>query len=294
MVETHNGRWLSLDRLGGLTAAQLRARVNRQKIISDPDRIALTNYRAKVGDLRPLTEHLAHSEGDPIPAAVVRDRTMDQYVVIGGERRYRALTRNMALPVHVIVCDHWGDYLAWMLLDKIRENPAWPSKPMPLTDIVHLHAEIVKYLSPGRDDHLDDTLAEYFGTMASRIGEARSLKRIMDRRNNPPEIQAMAEREWALVANGQASPSAAFQRVRKAEIALDAPGPDVRIQRSKLDGSAQVCAGLADALANFGEASDELKPAEVDAALSALGDGRRALERVIRELNQLKQRRAAA
>lgn len=267
--------------------------MNRQKIVSEIDRVALVNYRAKVGDLRPLAEHINNSDGDPIPAAVVRDKNLDQYVIIGGERRYRALTRNMGLPVHVIVCDHWGDYLAWLLLDKIRENPAHPSKPMPLTDIVHLHELIVKYLSPGRDERLDDTLAEYFGTMASRIGETRSLKRILDRHNNPAEIQNLVEREWQLVARGEAAPSAAFQRVRKAEIKREAPGPDVRVQRSKLEGSAQVCAGLADALANFGEASDELKPAEVDNALKALGDGRRALERVIRTLNELKQRRVS-
>jgi hypothetical protein len=267
--------------------------VNRQKIVSDADRITLTNYRAKVGDLRPLVEHIAHSDGDPIPPAVVRDRNLDQYIVIGGERRYRALTRNMGLPIHVVVCDHWGDYLAWLLLDKIREDPAHPAKAMPVTDIVHVHELIAKYLSPGRDEHLDDTLAEYFGTVASRIGEARSLKRILDRHNNPAEIQELVEREWALVANGQAAPSAAFQRVRKAEIKMATPGPNVAVQRSKLFGVAQVCAGLSDALANFGDASDELTPTEVEASRKALGEGRRALERVIRSLDELKQRRAS-
>jgi hypothetical protein len=259
--------------------------VNRQKLKVSHNQVHALPYRAKVGDLRPLAQYFENSDGELLAPAVVRDRASQQYLIIGGERRWRAAERVTANTLFVIVCDHWADYLAWLTLDKIRENPAYPAAPLPVTDVVILSNLIKQYLNPGRDERLDDTLGEYFDTKPSRIGETRSLKRILDA-VNPPEIERLAAIEWDAVARGEASPSAAFQRVRSAQLKLTAPPVDVRVQRQKLTGVIMVCAGLVDALANFGEASPELTDDEVQGYVKALADGRRTLESVINKLNK--------
>jgi hypothetical protein len=261
--------------------------VNRQKIKIEPANVQLIPHRGKVGDLRPIIHFLRDTDGELLPPAVVRDRTTGHYVVVGGERRYRAATRLTDRPMFAIVCDVFADWLAWATLDKIRDNPLYPSMKMPVTEVVLVAESLMRYLSPGRDEHLDDTLGEYYDIKPSRIGEARSIKRILDRNNNPPEIQKLAETEWAAVATGEASPSAAFQRIRKAEIRRVTPPGDVRAQRSTLIGAAQVCAGLVDALGNIGDLSPELQDAELLLAVARLGDGRRVLDQVIRKAQTL-------
>jgi hypothetical protein len=261
--------------------------VNRAKIkILDPASIKLIPHRGKVGDLRPLSKFISETEGELLPPAVVRDRVTNSFVVVGGERRLRATMRS-AEPVYVIVCDVFADWLAWAALDKIRENQDHPAMPIPVTEVVYVSETLQRYLSPGRDEHLDRTLGEYYEIAASRIGEARSVKRIVDRLNNPPEIQRLAEMEWRLIHDGQASPSASFQRIRKAEIKRETPPSDARAQRSTLVGAAQVCAGLVDALNSLGDLSPDLLSSEVALAVARLGDGRRALDQVIRKAQAL-------
>lgn len=256
--------------------------MNRQKIRVSQEDVILAPHRGKVGDLRPLVSLIETSDGELLPPAVVRDRRTQKYVVIGGERRWRAAVRSK-LPLHVIICDVWPDYVAWAALDKIRENPAFPSMPMPITDVVAVTDSLTRYLRPGRDEHMDETVSEHLGVRAARLGEARSLKRIKDG-NNPDDIQRMVDAEWELVARGEASPSAAFQRIRRAQAKRDAPPADAAVQRRKLAGAASVCTGLVDGLANFGEVSADITPAEAQEMVKRLGEGRRALEYVIRKL----------
>lgn len=260
--------------------------MNRQKLKVGQDQVHAAPYRAKVGDLRPLVQYFDNSDGELLAPAVVRDRVSQQYLIVGGERRWRAAVRSDLSTLFVIVCDHWADYLAWLTLDKIRENPAYPAHPMPVTDVVILSGLVKQYLNPGRDEHMDDTLGEYFGTKPSRIGEARSLKRILDA-VNPPDIEQLAVAEWDAVARGDASPSAAFQRVRNAQLKREAPPADTQAQRKILAGVGNTCAGLADALSNFGDPSPDLDEAERKAAIQQLGAGRRALETVIRKLREV-------
>jgi ParB-like chromosome segregation protein Spo0J len=262
--------------------------VNRAKIKVEVASIQFTPHRGKVGDLRPLTQYFQNSDGELLAPAVVRDRETSKYVVVGGERRLRAAIRAAGgVPIYVVVCDVFADWLAWAVLDKHRENPAHPAYPISVTDVVRVSESLIKYLSPGRDEHLDDTLGEYYNVKPSRIGEARSIKRVLDRHNNPPEIQKLAEEEWAAVADGTASPSAAFQRIRKAEIRRETPPSDARVQRQKLTGAAQVATGLVDALGDIGELSPDLLDAEVALAIARLGDGRRVLDQVIRKAQAL-------
>lgn len=259
--------------------------MNRQKLKVSHDQIHALPYRAKVGDLRPFVQYFENSDGELLPPAVVRDRVSQQYLIIGGERRWRAAERVTANTLFVIVCDHWADYLAWLTLDKIKENPAHPAMPMPVTDVVILSGLVKQYLNPGRDERMDDTLGEYFDTKPSRIGETRSLKRILDA-VNPPEIEKLVATEWDAVARGEASPSAAFQRVRQAQIRLETPPADAQAQRKVLAGVGNTCAGLADALSNFGDPSPDLTEADRQTAIRQLGAGRRALETVIRKLRE--------
>jgi hypothetical protein len=287
MVDIDERQWLSVDRLGSLSPSQLRARVNRSKLKINPELVSLVPHRGRVGDLNPLVEYLKGTDGELLVPAVVRDHASGKYVVIGGERRWRAMTRIMDQPTFVVVCEVWADYLAWLIMDKTRENPSHPAKEIAVTDVVFLTETLKRYLSVSRDDHLDDVLGEYFAIPASRIGEARSIKRVMDR-NNPPEIAKLVLDEWNAVARGDASPSASFQRIRKAQIKLETPGPNVAEQRKKLQRAAEVCAGLVDALGNFGEASGELTTKETGDAIEALGKGRTALERVIRSLREVR------
>ena len=259
--------------------------MNRQKLKVSQGQVHAHPYRGKVGDLRPLTDYYNNSDGELLVPAVIRERNSEQYLIIGGERRWRAAVRSDVPTLFVVVCDHWADYLAWMTLDKLRENPAHPSMPMPVTDVVILSGLIRRYLNPGRDERLDDTLGEYLNTKPSRIGEARSLLRILEA-SNPPDIEKLATDEWNAIARGEASPSAAFQRVRNAQLKRDAPPPDVAAQRKILQGVGNTCAGITDALANFGDPSPELTRAEREAAITQLGHGRRALEGVIRRLRE--------
>ena len=258
--------------------------MNRQKVKVAAGDVTLIPHRGKVGNLAPLTEYFQNSDGELLPPAVVRDRNSGKYVLIGGERRWRAAVRASELPLYVIVCDFWGDYLAWLALDKLKVNPAHPEMPTPVTDIVVLTASLLRYLSPGRDDHMDDTVAEYYGIKPGRIGETRSIKKIKDRHNNPPEIQRMVDEEWDALGKGLVAPSAAFQRIRKAEIKRVTPPGDVRVQRSKLVGAAQVCAGLVDALTTFGDVSPELTDEEISNGFKGLADGRRVLDTLVRRL----------
>lgn len=262
--------------------------MNRAKIKVEAESIQFIPHRGKVGDLRSLVQYFQNSDGELLPPAVARDRTTQKFIVLGGERRLRAAMRAApGMPVYVIVCDMFADWLSWAALDKHRENPAHPAYRLAVTDVVAVSESLIRYLAPGRDEHLDETLGEYYDIKASRIGETRSIKRVLDRYNNPPEIQKLVETEWAAVANGEASPSAAFQRIRKAEIKRDTPPSDVRVQRSKLVGAAQVCAGLVDALSNIGDLSPELLDQEVALAVARLGDGRRVLDQVIRKAQAL-------
>ena len=257
--------------------------MNRQKITVESTNVHLKPHRQDVGDLGSLAHHLATSDGDLLPPAIVRDRKRGDYLVVGGERRWLATQALPALPTYAIVCDVWADFLAWMALDKMREHPGHRSMPYAVTDAVLLTETVAQYLSPGRDDHMDHTVAEYLDVLVSRLGEARSIKRIMDR-NNPEDIQALVEWEWRMVTIGEASPSAAFQRIRKAQIRRDAPPANAAEQRTKLTRAAGICAGLVDGLANFGEVSPELSTREREEAIEKLSAGRRTLETVIRRL----------
>lgn len=262
--------------------------MNRAKIKVDASSVQFIPHRGKVGDLRSLVQYFQNSDGELLPPAVARDRTSGQFVVLGGERRLRAAMRAApGMPVYVIVCDMFADWLSWAALDKHRENPAYPAARIAVTDVLSVSESLFRYLAPGRDEHLDETLGEYYDVKASRIGETRSIKRVLDRHNNPPEIQQLVEAEWAAVATGEASPSAAFGRIRKAEIKRETPPSDVRAQRSKLTGAAQVCAGLVDALGNIGDLSPELLTSELSLAVARLGDGRRVLDQVIRKAQTL-------
>jgi len=258
--------------------------VNRQKITIEADSVTLKPHRQDFGELTDLARHLATSDGETLPPALVRDRKTNKYVVVGGERRWLALKALPGMPAYAIVCSVWSDLLAWMTLDKLREDPAHPSMPYATTDAALLTETIAQYLAPGRDDHMDDTVAQYLDMNVHRIGEARSIKRIMDRHNNPEDVQRVVEAEWALVASGAASPSAAFQRIRRYEIRRDAPPANAGEQRTKLTKAAGICAGLVDGLANFGDVSPELTTKEREEAITKLSAARRALERVINRL----------
>lgn len=258
--------------------------MNRSKIKVTHDQVRLVPHRGKVGSLQQLQELLDNSDGELLAPAVARDHATGGYVMLSGERRWRAAVRTNS-PLYVIVCDVWADYLGWLILDKHREHPAIQGREMPVTDMVVLTETIKKYLSPGRDDRMDDTLAEYFGIPASRLGEARSIWRIRNQ-NLTDDVRTLVEHEWLQVERGEASPSAAFGRIRKYQNRLNAPPVDVRAQRQKLTGVVTVCAGLVDALANFGDASPELNDDEVRGFIAALADGRRTLEMVIRKLRE--------
>jgi hypothetical protein len=256
----------------------------RSKIKVDPNAVEVIPHRNRMGHIAGLAQVLANSDGDLLPPAVVRDNKTQKYVLLSGERRWLAAQRLPGMPLFVIVCDFWGDFLAWLTLDKSREHPAHKSMPTPVTDMVLMTETIQKYLRPGREDRLDDTLGDYFGIRSGRIGEARSLKRILDG-NNPADIQELAEAEWENVRTGSSSPSAAFQRVRKAQVRKDTPPVDPDVQRRKLKGAAGICAGLVDGLANFGDLSEKLTKQEIAEYAEQLSTGRRALESVIRKLN---------
>lgn len=258
--------------------------MNRQKIKVSHDQVRLVPHRGKTGDLTPLVRLFDNSDGEMLVPAVARDHATGGYVMLLGERRWRAAVRASA-PLYVIVCDVWADFLAWLILDKYKEHPANVSRPMALTDMVTLTETVKQYLNPGRDDRLDDTLGEYFGVPASRIGETRSIKRVRDR-NLPDDVRAIVEHEWLQVERGEASPSAAFQRIRKYEIRKDAPAVDVTAQRQKLRGVVTVCTGLTDALANFGDVSPELSADERSGYIASLADARRMLENVIGKLRK--------
>lgn len=247
-----------------------------------PEDVILRPHRkTDHGDLASLTEYMHNTDGEIPPAAVARVST-SKYVILHGERRWLA-GQPLEGPARVVLCETWADFLAWMILDKNRENPARMAEPLNLTGVLRLTQTITKYLRPGRDDRMDATLAEYFGERESRIGPARSVFKVMTE-SLDPRVRDYATEQWKEMEEGIVGSSAAFERIRRYEKQLAAPPVDAKAQRAKLNGIVGVCHGLVDGLTGFGDASPELTEQERAAYIEALGGARRALDQVVRSL----------
>lgn len=241
-------------------------------------------HRAVLGDLAPLTNAL--SRGIEFTSPIVAYQRGIGWTLLAGERRWAAMIR-IGVPLKVYMARGWDDFMTWMIQD--YPNPG--ATPMNPVDAAHLSIKVRDLLNPRRQSNPDETIASYVQVDVNDMRATRSLIENWWRTpGTPEEIKNEAAQQLREIAAGAVRPWSAHERMKRVHNRLHSvPGP-ISKQRSILGNAASMSTGLADALATLGPISDELGVVECDELIRKLGDGRRALERVIRSL---KERRAA-
>jgi hypothetical protein len=174
--------------------------------------------------------------------------------------------------------------VAWMLLDE-QKSGYHQGKPMTLVDAKVMLDKINDWLRPSVRDHADQMVAEYLGLDHYQIRQVRYLCNWLDP-DQLPEIQALARHELGLVAAGKASPSAAYERVKRADARLRAPSVPAEKQRKMLNNSVEIITGLIDGLQSLGDLAEQLEPGECAEWVRGLSAGRLQLERTIKALKE--------
>jgi hypothetical protein len=214
------------------------------------------------------------------PAVV---RVNGAYQLLAGERRWAAMLRGRR-DLNVWVMRRWADFMAWMLLDEQRSG-VHQGKPMTLVDAKVMLDKINDWLRPTTRDHADQMVAEYLGLDMYQIRQTRYLCNWLGP-NNLPEVQALARHELGLVAARKVSPSAAYERVKRADSRLRAPSVPAARQRKMLDNSVEIITGLIDGLKALGDLAGQLEPGECADWARELSAGRLQLERTIKALKE--------
>jgi hypothetical protein len=222
--------------------------------------------------------------GHTRPAALAPHPSIrNQFIILSGERRYAAALRDGS-PLIGEVIENWEQFLAWMILDA-----RWPSSgalKMPLTDAVVMIDKITGALETTRFDNVDRTVSEYLGLSWGHVQETRQLARLLQS-DLTAEQKAAIVQELRLVARGEASPSAAYQRTRKMLDRAAAPTTPGAVSRRVLNNSAVTAAGVIDGLRSLSsDFTEQLGAGECAEWARALGPVRAQLERTIKALKE--------